>query len=82
MAHFTPTELRIIQCLSDGMAHTRKELKDNCIDDELACDAALRVAICKLRNKLKSRGQTIICEMGKSRILYYRHVRLLNSPIE
>ena len=78
---FTPTQQRLLKLLSDGMPHTRKELV-KCLDDELTSLDTVNVHISYLRRKLRPIGQDIICEMGSSYKLGYRHVRLLRSPVD
>lgn len=73
---FTPTERRILKVLSDGQPHTRAELM-KCLWDELASPAAMRQHIINIRPKIAPLGQTIVCEMGKSYVIYYRHVTIL-----
>ncbi len=76
---FTPTQQRIIDVLSDGKPHSRKELK-GCLPDELAELKTVNVHIAHIRVKLRPIGEDIICEMGSMYQLGFRHVRLLTSP--
>lgn len=74
---YTPTQRRILNLLSDGMPHTRKEIH-KCLDDELAALSAIKWHIMHLRTALRRHGQDIVCELiGKS--INYRQIRLLNS---
>lgn len=76
---FTPTEQRILDLLSDGLSHRREEFL-SCLYDELGRLGTVRLHLYNMRKKLRPIGQDIVTEMGQSRILYYRHVRLLHSP--
>ncbi len=51
LTRFTPTERRIVSLLSDGYAHTAKELF-GLLDDELAGRTAVAVHVCNIRSKL------------------------------
>ncbi len=73
---FTPTEVRILNVLSDGEAHTRKELM-GCLNDELTGFGTLAVHIHGLRKKLRERGEFVVTERpGRSPVMF-RHVILL-----
>jgi len=72
---FTKTQRAILDVLSDGGPHPREELRQ-CLDDELASLAAMRVHLSELRKLLRPQGQDIICEL-RHRKTHYRHVRLL-----
>jgi DNA-binding CsgD family transcriptional regulator len=77
---FTPTEERMLAVLSDGDRHKKEELKA-CLADELAeSPQIVNFHICNIRKKLQTKGQSIICEKGWGRQLYYRQVRLLANP--
>ena len=69
---------KILQVLSDGLPHSKKELIP-CLSDELSIkpNAAVRQHISNLRKILKLRGETIVCELGYHGQIFYRHVRLL-----
>lgn len=75
--HYTPTEKRMLELLSDGKPHTRKEMH-GCLWDEHSELTAIQIHISKIRHKLLTKGETIICELSGYRICY-RHVRLINS---
>ncbi len=74
----TPTEHRILKLLSDGMPHHRKEVKDTCLDDELATYPNLNKHICKMRPKIASRNLEIVC-VFRYRQLCYRLVQPLTA---
>jgi hypothetical protein len=73
----TPTEQNIISALSDGNRHRIKEMM-GCLQDDMAQQSALNVAVTRLRKKLRPAGQDIICEWYMGR-MHYRHVRLIGS---
>ncbi len=75
---FTPTEEAILKVLSDGVAHTIRELRA-CLSDEMAVTSTVHVHLKNLREKLKANRQDIICiyQFGKAPL--YRHVVLLPS---
>ncbi len=75
-ARFTPTEQRILNLLSDGLPHSREEIR-HCLSDELAPKAAIRPHIASIRRVLRLLGEDIICEINPK--ICYRHVRLLAS---
>ncbi len=76
MRRYTPTQQRILDLLSDGLAHSKRELFA-LLDDELAGRTAIRKHICLLR-KLLPLGQTILCVYEKRQIMY-RMVRFLSN---
>ena len=78
MPGFTPTQQRILNVLSDGMPHTKEEMRD-CLNDELSGGNNLRVHLTYLRKKLRTVGQTIVYEFQWPNKMLYRHVRLLAS---
>lgn len=77
--HFTPQERRVLAVLADGKAHRRDELFAKCVDDQLSSVAALVMTISRLRKKLESRGEMILCSVNGKRQFEYRHVVLLRS---
>jgi len=81
MDKHTPTQQRILDVLSDGCPHPMTELLV-CLPDPVA-NTRKNVAwhLVELRKKLRPVGQDILCQFLNRR-LYYRHVRLLASPIE
>jgi DNA-binding CsgD family transcriptional regulator len=76
---FTDTEKRILALLSDGMPHTRDEIR-SVLNDNMATNSCLKSHISHIRDKLPA-GQRVICELN-GRGIQYRHVRLLLDPAE
>lgn len=80
---FTPAERRILDVLQDGMRHKRDEVFEALKNGDTQMDrTALHNHMQRIRQKLRPKGQDIVCEMYQQG-LYYRHVRLLlslNSP--
>lgn len=74
-ADLTPTQRKLAEILSDGLAHSREELMV-AIDDELSGLQNLRQHLHNLRKKLLLRGETIIAEQIQFKY-YWRWVRLL-----
>lgn len=74
---------RILEMLSDGIAHNRDEIK-TCLWDELSGPSAVRVAIFRLKQKLRPIGQDIICEISYTphQTIRYRLVELIPSPCD
>lgn len=72
---FTPIQSRMLEVLSDGMPHIMDELHA-CLNDDLGPRSNIYYHISNLRQKLRPRGQDIICEFIRRRT-YYRHVQLL-----
>ncbi len=80
MNNWTPTQLRILEVLSDGRRHKKVELLE-CIGDNIFDSRALatmRVHINRIKKKLEERGETIVC-VDLGRTSQYQHVRLLPS---
>lgn len=79
MTKFTPTEKKILELLMDGQGHTKREIFDKCIPDELARLSAVNNHLLNLRKKLAPGGQGIQNEQlnGKS---VFRLVRFMASP--
>lgn len=75
---FTPTQLKILDLLSDGMPHLRKEIHE-CLWDEQGALGNIRPHISAIRKVLRPKGEDIVCELTYQRRLCYRHVRLLAS---
>lgn len=76
---FTVTQQKLLDVLSDGLPHTKGELKKCLPDPEYSEDINVTWHIIKLREQLKPIGQTIVCEFANRKRLY-RHVRLL-TPV-
>lgn len=74
---FTPTELRMLALLADGLPHTREELR-SCLFDDLSELSAIKRHISTIRRKIRPIGHEIICEMHH-RTICYRHICLLPS---
>lgn len=74
--HFTLTQRRILDVLSDGEPHTRWELR-RAAGDELMELNALNQHISRLRHKLPDE-KTIVCVLVKRRICY-RLVQLVSD---
>lgn len=72
---WTPTQQRMIDLLSDGMPHDRKELH-RCLDDELAQLSAIQFHLSMIRRVLRPRGEDILCVLFDRKI-HYQHIRLL-----
>lgn len=77
---FTATQRKMLAVLADGLPHSRHELKA-CLYDDQGHYSNVRVHLSSIRQKIRPRGQDIICEYYK-RTLYYRHVRLLASATD
>lgn len=77
--HYTNTQRRILALLSDGQGHTKQEIFDTCIEDELAKLSAVNPHIMNLRRKLQESGQTIVLERNGG-VGRYRIARLLANP--
>ena len=72
-AQFTPTEARIFALLEDGYPHTRKEIFERCIEDDLANpNGIVKFHICSMRRKLKGSGEDITCSIAYNRTSYRR----------
>jgi hypothetical protein len=60
----TPTERRLMDVLKDGLPHGKAELRA-CLNDELACEAALHMAVHNLRRKLVEVGKNVVVFRGE-----------------
>lgn len=79
---FTPTQQRILDLLRDGERHLREEILEvigNGTIDEVGTKLNLRQHIFHMNKKLRPIGQEVVCIIGKSYSIGYRHVRLLVS---
>ena len=74
---FTKTETAILQLLSDGQPHTRREIH-GCLPDELAALKAINPHITRIRQKLLTIGHDLLCVL-RQRTICYQHVRLLTA---
>ena len=77
--HYTSTQRKILELLSDGKSYTKQEIFDACIPDDLAKLSAVNPHIMNLRRKLQDGGQTIALERING-IGRYRLVRVLANP--
>ena len=81
MPDYTPTQQRILLLLSDGLPHTREEIRE-CIDT-MSSNANIRTHLTILRKKLEGVGQAILYEFqGFPPKTVYRHVRLLANACD
>lgn len=74
---YTPTEQKIMDLLSDGQAHSRREIHA-CLPDDLGLLSNIKPHIGNLRKKLP-KDQAILCEIGRNRKIFYRLVSLLSN---
>lgn len=74
---YTKTEQRIIKLLSDGMPHPREDLLE-CMLDPMGNYVALTSHIVRLRRKVRTLNQEIVCELRRGAI-YYRQIILLQQ---
>lgn len=72
----TPAQRKLLNVLSDGVAHPYDELIACLWDGD---DRALSVMICKLRKHLRPNGYDVLCVWEKRQRMY-RMVRLMSSP--
>lgn len=79
MPSFTPTEQRILDVLKDGGPHDRAELQA-CLNDTDALPGTLRAHMGRIRAKLATIGQDVVCHFTANRHMVYRQVRHLHSP--
>jgi DNA-binding response OmpR family regulator len=77
---FTPTQQRIIDKLSDGQAHSFKEML-GCLRDELDDTNCLNTHISHIRRKIRPQGQDIICQRLDG-VSHYRLIRLMASSYD
>jgi len=77
MISWTPTEHRLMEKLSDGLPHTKRELK-GCIDfdPDLVETGALKNHVSNIRKKLAPQGFTVVCVVWERKHCYqlYRPV--------
>ena len=77
MSDFTPVQSRMLAILSDGEAHSRKELH-RCLEDDLGPLSNIKAHLTSIRKQLRPRGEDIICEI-RGHEVYYRHIRLTET---
>lgn len=75
---FTQTEMKILNLLSDGMKHLKKDLSEAMYQDREGVNT-LSVHVTRINKILRPIGQEIITQLI-GRDSYYRHVRLLVNP--
>lgn len=73
--HLTPTQVKMLAILVDGLPHSRSELF-GCLWDDQSLDSSIQAHISKLRKKLRPR-YAILLEFC-NREFMYRLVRLLS----
>ena len=71
---FTPVQHAILEVLSDGLSHSKDELRQ-CLPDPLS--NGISVHICNMRKLMRVQGHDILCHPGPDRRMKYRHVMLL-----
>ena len=76
----TPVQHKMMQMLSDGRAHSDKELH-SCLTDDLAPLKAIRYHLTFVRNYLQEKQQVLITERKNGTLYYYiaRVVRINNE---
>lgn len=74
----TPTQVKILHVLSDGLPHKFEELQQ-VLPDNLGSRKVLNCHLVNIRATLRPKGEDIICQF-LLRQRQYRHVRLLHSP--
>lgn len=72
---FTPTQLKILAVLSDGLDHKPEELLA-CLWDTDGKVSNVQPHITALRKLLNPQGQDIVC-VTRNKTSFYRHVRQL-----
>ena len=80
--YLTPADKRILEVLSDGAPHSRKELHERCMGDtsnSMQVRLAFQAAVARLRKRLRPIGQDVVCRLEFRGQIFYQHVRLLNS---
>lgn len=78
MSEFTPTQEKMLEILSDGKPHSRKELHSCC------GPSLLRVVgshLRQIRLKIRPKGEDVVCVIVQRKFMY-QHVRLLNGSHE
>lgn len=74
-AEFTPTQLRLLAVLNDGLPHSRRELC-NCVPNDMTSWATIKVHLSNIRKKIRPRGEDVLCVV-RCRRIHYQLVRLL-----
>ena len=78
LQNLTLTQEKIFRLLSDGDRHSREEIFQKCINDELAQLRVIKNHISFLRKRIGPVGLLIVCEVGNGK-LYYRMSRHIGS---
>ena len=66
---FSPTEQRIMDLLSDGLPHTKKEMVA-CLADPMGGEDNVKPHLHNLRKKLLTRNEAVLCVLVGGRIKY------------
>lgn len=77
MTHYTPTEKRLLEALSDGEKHLASDLL-KLLNDDMTKKCTLSGHIGSIRKKLP-KNEFIVCEFQFFK-MYYRHVNLRTRP--
>lgn len=75
-----PIQTKMLDILSDGLPHSREELRV-CLSDSQAEIKNIYPHLSLLRKRIRERGEAIMVEFVR-RKLYFRHVRLLASAYD
>ena len=65
----SPTEQRIMNLLSDGLPHTKKEIA-SCLTYQKNCEDNIKPHLHHLRKKIGIKGEAILCVLVDRRIRY------------
>ena len=65
----SPTEQRLMDLLSDGLPHTKKEMVP-CLADPLGGETNVKTHLHNLRKKLLPRNEAVLCVIVGGRIKY------------
>lgn len=76
-ARMTPTHLRLMAILKDGLPHSREELRV-ALWDELSDIGTLTFHISTLRDHLRPKDEDVIC-VPRSYAVYYQHVKRVSK---
>ena len=79
---FTETQRKIFRMLSDGAVHTKEELVQNCLFDEMGALRNVAPHICMLRRKLPKGILIVHVSPGGTRGKGYQMVRHIRSSHE
>lgn len=70
----TPTQLRLLVILSDGEPHSRYQLRDEGLWDELGSVENVKNHIAAIRRHLRKIGQDIVCVLIDGQKISYQRV--------